>query len=118
QRTAYEVATCLEFMRVLFRSDDSAPVTSSQVTVVNTAPVVDSVSIDQSAPKTNDTLTVTVTKHDADGDSLTPAYQWYKNGVAILGATNATLNLGGAGNEIGRAKVRAPVTWHDGMEDS
>src|SRR5204863_8739535 len=36
-------------------------------TVVDSAPVVDSVTIDQPAPHTNDLLTATVATHDADG---------------------------------------------------
>src|SRR5439155_5926588 len=47
---------------------DGLTVTSASVTVVNSAPVVDSASIDQSSPKTNDLLTTTVTKHDDDID--------------------------------------------------
>ena len=39
---------------------------------------VSSVAIDQAAPKTNDTLTVSVTSADADGDAVTYAYQWKK----------------------------------------
>ena len=42
----------------------------------NTPPVVDSVVIDQSSPRTNATLSATVAAHDADGDPLTLGYQW------------------------------------------
>ena len=63
----------------------------------NQAPVVDSVSIDQASPQTNDTLSATVTSHDPDGDPLTTQYQWTKNGTDIPGATNPTLNLATVG---------------------
>ncbi len=68
------------------------------MTIANTAPVVDSAVIDQSAPATNATLSVTVTAHDDQNDPLTYAYQWTKNGSDIGGATSSTLNLGTAGN--------------------
>ena len=44
----------------------------------NRAPVVDSVVIDQASPKTDDTLSVTVTAHDPDGSDPTLFYQWFK----------------------------------------
>src|SRR5205085_1519622 len=63
--------------------NDSSPATgtlkSNNVTIVNSAPVVDSASIDQSSPKTNDLLTTTVTNHDDDAATVTLAYQWQKS---------------------------------------
>jgi fibronectin type 3 domain-containing protein len=88
------------------------------VTHTNTPPVVDTVTIDQSAPRTNDTLTVTVTAHDADGDQLTYAYQWTKNGVDISGATASTLNLATAGNGDKGDAIAVRVTANDGHDDS
>ena len=64
----------------------------------NQPPVVDSVVINQTNPKTNDTLSATVTSHDPEGSSVTYSYQWPRNGSNITGATNATLNLSGANN--------------------
>src|SRR5205823_1227846 len=83
---------------------NGATVTSAAVTIVNSAPVVDSASIDQSSPKTNDLLTTTVTKHDDDGDTVTLAYQWQKStdGGAtwsdLVGRTSSSLDLSGSGN--------------------
>ena len=57
----------------------SGTTVNAQVTVENTAPVMDSASIDESAPKTNDTLHTTVSSHDVDGDVRTYGYQWQKN---------------------------------------
>ena len=71
---------------------------SDSATVGNAAPVVDTVVIDQATPTTNQTLTATVTSHDADGDPLTYAYQWTKNGTDIAGATASTLNLAQTAN--------------------
>ena len=47
--------------RLLFASFSGPP-------AANTPPVVDSVTIDQASPRTADTLSVTVTSHDADGE--------------------------------------------------
>ena len=63
----------------------------------NAAPVVDSVTIDQASPRTNDVLSTTVTSHDPDGDALTTSYQWTMNGGDIAGATTSTLDLSLAG---------------------
>jgi fibronectin type 3 domain-containing protein len=84
----------------------------------NQAPVVDSVSIDQAAPKTNDTLSVTVQSHDPDGDSVTYSYQWRRNGTEIPGATGATLNLSGAGNGDRADQISVRVTASDGSAQS
>ncbi len=77
----------------------SPSLTSDAVTVQNSAPLVSGVSIDQASPKTNQTLSFSVgTLTDADGDTLTPSYQWKKNGQALVGQTGATLDLSVAGN--------------------
>ena len=69
-------------------------VTSGAVTIGNAAPVVDSVTIDQSAPDTDDVLSVTVDASDDDGDTLTYDYQWTNGGVDLAGETGDTLDLG------------------------
>src|SRR5205807_475623 len=51
---------------------------------------------------------------DADGDPITYAYQWYKNGQAIGGATAATLSLPGSGVRKGD-HVTVKVTPGDGI---
>jgi hypothetical protein len=96
---------------------------SSNVTVVNTAPVVDSASIGQSSPQTNDTLTTSVSKHDADGDTVTLAYQWQKstNGGTswndLAGQTGSSLDLSVAGNGDKGDQLRVKVTPNDGSID-
>jgi YVTN family beta-propeller protein len=71
---------------------------NSVVTLGNNPPTIDSVSISPSNARTNDTLGATVSAHDADGDSLTYAYQWTRNGADIPGATTLSLDLSVAGN--------------------
>jgi YVTN family beta-propeller protein len=68
------------------------------VTLGNNPPTVDSVIVSPTNPKTSDTLIVTVNARDADGDSLTYAYQWMLNGADIPGATTVSLDLSVAGN--------------------
>ncbi|BCM88614.1 hypothetical protein IAD21_00455 [Abditibacteriota bacterium] len=68
------------------------------VTVENTLPSIASVNINNLTPKTNDTLSAQCNASDADGDALTTTYQWKKNGVVIVGATGATLDLSRTGN--------------------
>jgi hypothetical protein len=87
-------------------------------TVNNTAPVVDSVVINQSAPKTNDTLSATVTAHDDDGDPLTYLYQWRKNGVSLANQTGPTLNLSIAGNGDKNDVISLRVNAFDGIVQS
>ena len=96
---------------------DGAPVTDS-ATVGNAVPLVDTVVIDQASPHTDDTLTATVTSHDADGDALTTSYQWIRNGNDISGETGATLDLSAAGNGDRGDVIRVRVTVSDGAATS
>ena len=81
----------------------------------NQPPVVDSVVINQTNPKTNDTLSATVTSHDPEGSSVTYSYQWLRNGSNISGATNATLNLSGANNGNKGDQISLRVRGSDGF---
>lgn len=92
--------------------------TSSVAVLGNSVPVVDSITVSPAQPKTNDTLTATVTAHDADGDALTYAYQWTRNGTDILGATGATLDLSVAANGDRGDAVAVRVTASDGSMTS
>ncbi|MEO8425117.1 MAG: LamG-like jellyroll fold domain-containing protein, partial [Actinomycetota bacterium] len=88
-------------------------VAGTTFTPPNTAPVVDSVVINQATPRTNDTLTVTVTSHDPEGNPVTYAYQWTNNGTDISGANSATLDLATPGNGDKDDVIRARVTASD-----
>ena len=79
------------------------------------APAVGAVSLSPSAPKTTQTVTATPSGFtDADGDTLTYHYEWYRNGTQIPGATSNTLNLGAAGNGDRGDAIRAAVYVTDG----
>ncbi len=84
----------------------------------NAAPVVDGVEVSPAAPFTNDTLSAVVTAHDDDGDALTSAYQWTRNGTDIPGATSATLDLSVPGNGDRGDAIAVRVTVHDGRTAS
>ena len=81
----------------------------------NQAPVIDSVTMNQSSPKTNDTLSATVTSHDPEGSPVTYSYQWLKGGVAISGATNAHAEpVGSEQREQGRSRSACAFVGSDG----
>lgn len=64
----------------------------------NLRPVIDSVAIAESAARTNDEVHAAVAAHDPENDTFTLEYQWTRNGIAIAGATQSTLDLSIAGN--------------------
>jgi hypothetical protein len=84
----------------------------------NTPPVMDSVVIDQATPRTNDTLSVTVASHDDEGNTVTYAYQWTRNGTDISGATAATLDMSVANRGDKGDLIRVRVTANDGTVNS
>ena len=96
----------------------SGTATPAMAQVADSAPVIDSVGITPTSPTTNQVLTANVTSHDADGDSVNYAYQWYKNGTAIGGATNATLDLSQIGNGDRGDAITVAVTASDGTLSS
>ena len=61
------------------------------LTVVNSAPVVASVTLTPSSVTTNDTVTASVSASDGDGDSLTYTYDWSVNGISV-GVSGASLD--------------------------
>jgi hypothetical protein len=54
---------------------------STSVTIVNQAPVVDSVAIDPASPSDSRDLTCIVNASDPDNTTLTSTYRWLKDGV-------------------------------------
>jgi hypothetical protein len=84
----------------------------------NGVPVVVSVQIEQTDPRTDDTLTVAVSASDPDGDPLTYSYQWIGNGVDLAGATDPTLDLSVAGNGDAGDEIAVRVAASDGIDES
>jgi hypothetical protein len=70
-------------------ADTGTPLSSSPVTISNTAPTVTSVGISPAMATEADTLTCAAVGADDDGDSLTTTYAWTVNGTSV--ATGSTL---------------------------
>src|SRR5439155_1027674 len=106
-------------IKVVVNATDGFGGTSGDVndtaTVVNSAPSAGTVAITPPSPATLPTLTATPSGFtDADNDTLSYVYQWYKGGVAIAGATAATLNLATAGNGDHGDAIKVVVYATDG----
>lgn len=75
--------------------DVGAAVSSSTLTVSNATPVASAVTLSPSPVRTDDVLTATPSATDADGDTITWTYQWFRDG-ARLSTTTASLDGGTA----------------------
>ncbi len=95
-------------------ADEGNTVTSPALTISNTAPEVLTVTFSPSAPTTDDTLSVSVSTDDADGDSVALTYSWSVDGSG-LGETGATLD-GATWFDKGET-VEVEVVPGDGDED-
>ena len=80
----------------------------------NGPPVVDSVTVSPTQPRTSDTLAAAIVAHDPDGDPLRYAYQWTRNGADIAGAMGASLDLSLSGNGDRGDSIAVRVTARDG----
>ena len=62
---------------------------SSSVTILNTAPELDSVSLDFSQAQTSQNITLSLSMSDLDGDApASPETRWYKNGQEFTSIEN------------------------------
>ncbi|MBI5133757.1 MAG: LamG domain-containing protein, partial [Thaumarchaeota archaeon] len=52
--------------------------------LTNNAPTISSLNLTPASPRTNQNLSTMVASTDADSDSITHAYTWYKNGTATM----------------------------------
>jgi hypothetical protein len=92
-------------------TDDGTAVVSNTVTIGNTAPTIDAVSIDPDPAVAEDILTCSYTGYDdADGDSDASTYSWTVNGTEV--GTDATLS----GVFVHGDEVTCTVTAHDGTD--
>jgi len=90
-------------------------ITVNQPNQNNHPPVVRSVSINQTSPRTNDTLNLTRDVTDLDGDSLALSYEWLKDGAVIPGANGPTLDLSQPGNGDKGNQIVVVLTADDGF---
>ena len=95
-------------------SDYGDFVAAPEAYILNTAPVINSVSIGPGDAKTNDIVSASVDATDIDGDDLTVSYAWYVSGVPI----SSFPSLNGATDFEKGDTVYLEVTVSDGEDDS
>jgi len=78
---------------VLTISDGTFSTTRSASAVIENALPAISLKLSSLTPRTNDLLTATASASDADGDAVTLAYSWSRNGTLIAGANETSLDL-------------------------
>lgn len=80
---------------------------SRRITLINTPPKIQTVSITPSRPMVGQELAAVVRAEDADGDKLSYQYQWVKGGSEVAGATQASFPAGllKRGNEMAVSAV-------------
>jgi hypothetical protein len=86
---------------------------SASVPITNSPPVVTGVTLSPSTAQTNDTLTVSATVTDPEGDTVTTTYDWYVAGSLVLSSASATLD--GATYFDKDQEVIAQVVANDGV---
>lgn len=86
-------------------------VRTATATVTNTAPVISSVTLSPTSPRTNDTIAATVSASDADGDTLTISYAWTVDGVSV---SETSSRLSGSRDFDKGEDVQVTVTVSDG----
>ena len=96
---------------------NSSPLTSSPVTVVNTAPTA-TVALDSHTPGTSAVLQATAVSADADGDPVSFTYVWTVNGTVkrttTTSASTDSFDLSVAGNGDAGDVIVVTVTPNDG----
>jgi len=92
---------------------DTGTALSDSLTIANTAPVLSAVSLSPASPGTDDTLVVSTSTSDADGDTVSVSVDWYVDGVY---ATSGSSSLaGGTWFDKGQ-DVHVEVTPSDGTD--
>ncbi|MBI4333784.1 MAG: PKD domain-containing protein, partial [Chloroflexi bacterium] len=94
---------------------------SATVTVYNNLPVA-TVSLNNTSPRTNDILTASATKSDADNDPVTLTFVWKVNGVAkkttpAPTALTDTFDLSVAGNGDKGDAITVEAIPNDGLDN-
>lgn len=75
-------------------SNPGSPYTSATVTVVNAAPVINSIGVSPISPNNRDTLTCSMVASDSDtNDTLTLSYQWTNDTTGSTLSTSNTTTL-------------------------
>lgn len=96
--------------------DEGFPVTTAIANVVNTAPVISTVTIGPNPPSATTPITATVTANDVDPqDVLTYTYNWRVDGSTVKLGTDGVLE---ASYLFRNAAVQVFVTANDGTANS
>ncbi len=92
-------------------------VTSSAVSVVNTAPTIASVSLSPTSPKEGDTVVAAVVDAEDDdpADTVALTYVWSVNGTTVAGASSSSLD---SSNFNKGDTIQVSVTGSDGTASS
>lgn len=104
-------------LTVIAADDDGAesePLTSEPVTWTNTPPLIHSVTISPTAPRSTQDVIATVDAEDADGDELTFSYTWAV-GDALETTTSPVLPRSRYARD---AVITVTVTASDGADES
>jgi hypothetical protein len=72
-------------------SSTGAPVLSDTATVANTPPVVVTAALEPDVLNVGDTVRVVWTGYDADGDEISPGFQWFVNNTRVIGEVTEEL---------------------------
>jgi large repetitive protein len=88
----------------------SAP-SSTTVTVKDNPPEIASLTLSPAHPRRNDQITAMVVTSDPDGDAVTVAYVWKRNGTVVAAATTASYPLG---NQAKNDVISVTATASDG----
>ena len=95
-------------------SDGASDSSSTSVTISNTAPVVDSISMSPSAiDATTNSVGCNPVSSDLDGDTVTHSYAWYIDGVLQSGSIGNTF----LENWVAGTEVTCRATPNDGTVD-
>jgi hypothetical protein len=111
---------------IVYVSDKTHQVSreTSEITLQNAAPRVDSVTLSPARPTGLDLIEAQVVAHDVDSDEFAYEYAWFKNGQPIPDATGPRLPpgtvkrgdqlsvqvAGNDGRDVGPATASAPIT--------
>jgi hypothetical protein len=103
--------------RVTARDPEGLTTSASASVVVANAPPVPTATLSSTSPSTNDVLTATASAFDADGDPVTFAFAWLRNGAVIPGATTSSLDLATQGDQGDVIEVRVTASDdHGGVQ--
>ncbi len=97
---------------------DGNTVGSQVVTIINGTPEVTSASLSPEDPGVEDTVTVTATTLDPDGDSLALTYTWYLDGEAGPEEWSSSASLDLTGYATKGMEIYAEVVADDGKDES